>query len=93
MPANPPSASTNDHWPAITASFLGWSLDAFDFFLVVLCLTAIGAEFHKSDKDIAFSLTLTLGFRPVGAFLFGLLADRYGRRIPYDDRSRLLFHR
>src|ERR1700736_2140602 len=69
-------------WPALIAGFLGWTLDAFDFFLVVFCLTAIGKEFHQPDKAIAFSLTLTLAFRPVGAFLFGLLADRYGRRLP-----------
>ncbi len=70
------------HWPALIASFLGWTLDAFDFFLVTFCLTAIGKEFHQPDKAIAFSLLLTLAFRPVGAFLFGLLADRYGRRLP-----------
>jgi MFS transporter, SHS family, lactate transporter len=64
------------------ASFLGWTLDAFDFFLVIFCLTAIGKEFGKSDKAIALSVTITLAFRPVGAFIFGLLADRYGRRIP-----------
>src|SRR6059058_835227 len=69
-------------WPALLAGFLGWTLDAFDFFLVVFCLTAIGKEFHQTDKAIAFSITLTLAFRPVGAFLFGLLADRYGRRLP-----------
>jgi SHS family lactate transporter-like MFS transporter len=72
----------NDHWPALTASFLGWALDAFDFFLVVLCLTAIGEEFHKTDKEVGWSITLTLAFRPVGAFIFGLIADRYGRRLP-----------
>ena len=66
----------------MTAGFLGWTLDAFDFFLVTLCLTAIGKEFHKSDAAIALSITATLVFRPVGAFLFGLLADRYGRRLP-----------
>jgi SHS family lactate transporter-like MFS transporter len=75
-------ASKSDHNAALLAGFLGWTLDAFDFFLVVFCLTAIGKEFHQSDKAIAFSLTLTLAFRPVGAFLFGLLADRYGRRLP-----------
>jgi MFS transporter, SHS family, lactate transporter len=75
-------SSSSDHRPALLAGFLGWTLDAFDFFLVVMTLTAIGAEFGRSDRDIAFTLTLTLAFRPVGAFLFGLLADRYGRRIP-----------
>jgi SHS family lactate transporter-like MFS transporter len=67
---------------AVTASFLGWTLDAFDYFLVVYGLTAIARDFHRSDKDMALAITVTLGFRPVGAFLFGLLADRYGRRVP-----------
>src|SRR5215467_1295455 len=71
-----------DHTAALTAGFLGWTLDAFDFFLVVVCLTAIAKEFNRPDKDIALTLTVTLAFRPVGAFLFGLLADRYGRRLP-----------
>jgi SHS family lactate transporter-like MFS transporter len=81
----PPAASwpaKESHGPAVFAGFLGWTLDAFDFFLVVLCLTAIAKEFHRSDKEVAFSITLTLAFRPVGAFIFGLLADRYGRRLP-----------
>jgi MFS transporter, SHS family, lactate transporter len=73
---------SGDHGAAWLAGFLGWTLDAFDFFLVAYCLTAIGREFHKTDAEVAFSLTLTLAFRPVGAFLFGLLADRYGRRLP-----------
>jgi SHS family lactate transporter-like MFS transporter len=75
---NPPQ----DHRAALLAGFLGWMLDAFDFFLVVFCLTAIGKEFHKSDAEMALSITVTLAFRPVGAFIFGLLADRYGRRLP-----------
>src|SRR5467141_4473826 len=70
------------HRAALFAGFLGWTLDAFDFFLVVVTLTAIAKEFHRTDKEIALSLALTLGFRPVGAFIFGLLADRYGRRLP-----------
>jgi SHS family lactate transporter-like MFS transporter len=79
---NPSASAPSDHRSALAAGFLGWTLDAFDFFLVTLCLTAIGKEFHKSDAEMAFSITLTLAFRPAGAFLFGLLADRYGRRLP-----------
>jgi SHS family lactate transporter-like MFS transporter len=72
----------SDHRAAVLAGFLGWTLDAFDFFLVVMTLTAIAREFGRTDAAIAFSITLTLAFRPVGALLFGLLADRYGRRLP-----------
>src|SRR6185437_13616277 len=75
-------AAAEDHPPALVAGVLVWTLDAFDFFLVGLSLTAIAAEFHKTDAEIALTITLTLAFRPVGAFIFGLLADRYGRRLP-----------
>jgi SHS family lactate transporter-like MFS transporter len=74
--------AVDGHRNAVLAGFLGWTLDAFDFFLVVFSLTAIAKEFNKSDADIALSITVTLAFRPVGAFIFGLMADRYGRRIP-----------
>jgi SHS family lactate transporter-like MFS transporter len=77
-----PAAGSGDHRAAVTAGFLGWMLDAFDFFLVVMCLTAIGREFGRTDKAVAGAITLTLAFRPVGALIFGLLADRYGRRRP-----------
>jgi SHS family lactate transporter-like MFS transporter len=75
-------AAGGDHRAALLAGFLGWTLDAFDFFLVVFSLTAIAKEFNKSDAEIALSITLTLAFRPLGAFIFGLIADRYGRRLP-----------
>jgi SHS family lactate transporter-like MFS transporter len=77
-----PRTSSREAVYATIAGFLGWTLDAFDFFLVGLSLTAIAKEFGKSDKQIALSISVTLAFRPVGAFIFGLLADRYGRRLP-----------
>src|SRR4051812_37642915 len=72
--APPAAGGSQGHGAAVFASFLGWTLDAFDFFLVVMTLTAIAKDFGRADKDLAFSLTLTFAFRPVGAFLFGLLA-------------------
>src|SRR3989442_13996584 len=78
----PGEEQVEGHRAALFAGFLGWTLDAFDFFLVVVTLTAIAKEFNRPVEDIALSLALTLGFRPVGAFIFGLLADRYGRRLP-----------
>ena len=70
------------HRATVLAGFLGWTLDAFDFFVVVMTLTAIAKEFGRTDADLALSVTVTLAFRPVGALIFGLMADRYGRRIP-----------
>src|SRR5436190_9748442 len=67
---------------AVLAGFLGWTLDAFDFFVVVFLLDILAAQFKVSKRDIVFTLTATLMFRPIGALIFGFLADRYGRRIP-----------
>jgi SHS family lactate transporter-like MFS transporter len=65
---------------AFTASFLGWTLDAFDFHLMVFMLPAIAKEFGTDVKSVAVAVTLTLVMRPFGALVFGILADRFGRR-------------
>ena len=62
------------------AAFLGWTLDSLDFFLLVFCVNAIAGEFHTQPSAILGAVFLTQAFRPVGALLFGMLADRYGRR-------------
>lgn len=62
------------------ACFLGWTLDAFDFFLLTFCLTAIATTFRVGRKEVAEALFWTLAMRPLGAFLFGALAERIGRR-------------
>ncbi|KAB0632584.1 MFS transporter [Burkholderia latens] len=62
------------------AAYLGWTLDAFDFFLMVFVLKDIAAEFASTIPAVAFALTLTLAMRPIGALIFGRLADRFGRR-------------
>jgi SHS family lactate transporter-like MFS transporter len=65
---------------AIWASYLGWTLDAFDFFLMVFMLTAISKEFGTDVKAVAEGVFLTLAARPLGAFIFGWLGERFGRR-------------
>ncbi len=62
------------------ACFLGWSLDAFDFFILTFCVSAIATEFQTKVSAVAEAIFITLAFRPVGAFLFGMMADRFGRR-------------
>jgi SHS family lactate transporter-like MFS transporter len=63
-----------------TACFLGWSLDAFDFFLLTFCLDAIASTFHLSLESATRAIFWTLLMRPVGALLFGMLAERFGRK-------------
>ncbi len=62
------------------ACFLGWSLDAFDFFILIFCVSALATQFQAKVSAITEAIFLTLAMRPVGAFLFGLIADRFGRR-------------
>ena len=83
--ASPPSRPAFLGFPALSgwtsaqrhvvaASFLGWTLDAFDFFLLVFVLKDIAAEFHTDISDVTFAILLTLAMRPIGAFLFGRAA-------------------
>ena len=67
---------------AVAAGFLGWTLDAFDFFILTFVLIPVAREFHVSLVDMAATITASLAMRPVGALIFGLVADRYGRRLP-----------
>ncbi len=67
---------------AVLAGFLGWTLDAFDFFVVVFLYDTLAHQFGVPKKSIVFTVTATLAMRPLGALLFGLLSDRYGRRVP-----------
>ena len=64
----------------VTACFLGWMLDAFDFFLVVFVLKRLATDFHTDVKSVTLAIFLTLSMRPLGAFIFGRIADHYGRK-------------
>jgi MFS transporter, SHS family, lactate transporter len=74
------SGWTSDQKHIVAATFLGWTLDAFDFFLLVFVLKDIAQEFNTQITDVTFAILLTLAMRPIGAFLFGRAADRWGRR-------------
>jgi SHS family lactate transporter-like MFS transporter len=71
---------TGEQRSVVIASFLGWTLDAFDFFLLVFVLKDIAQEFGTGIPEVTFAILLTLAMRPIGAFLFGRAADRWGRR-------------
>jgi MFS transporter, SHS family, lactate transporter len=74
------SGWTSQQRHVVAASFLGWTLDAFDFFLMVFVLKDIAQEFHTDVTEVTIAILLTLAMRPIGAFLFGRAADRWGRR-------------
>ena len=81
----PPTGSAQegfDRWHAVTAGFLGWTLDAFDFFVVIFLFDILAEHFHVGKAQIVLSVTATLAMRPFGALIFGMMADRYGRRRP-----------
>src|SRR5436853_1892715 len=71
-----------DQRNTFVACFLGWALDAFDFLLLTFVIVPMAHDFGTSIADLSYAITLTLAMRPVGAFIFGLLGDRFGRRIP-----------
>src|SRR6202048_1444306 len=74
------SGGTSEQRSVVIASFLGWSLDAFDFFLLVFVLKDIAQEFGTDISNVTLAILLTLAMRPIGAFIFGRAADRWGRR-------------
>jgi SHS family lactate transporter-like MFS transporter len=74
------SGWTSEQRHVVAATFLGWTLDAFDFFLLVFVLKDIAAEFGTQITNVTFAILLTLAMRPIGAYIFGRAADRWGRR-------------
>src|SRR5450631_1692027 len=73
-------ALTSQQRHTFAAAFLGWTLDSLDFFLLIFCVKAIAGEFHTQPSAVLGAVFMTQAFRPVGALVFGMLADRYGRR-------------
>jgi SHS family lactate transporter-like MFS transporter len=86
--ANPPTSLSAPAYDranqrnALAAGFLGWTLDAFDFFVLTFVLVPVARDLGVSIVQIAATITGSLAMRPLGAFIFGLMADRYGRRWP-----------
>ncbi|KAI1916284.1 hypothetical protein LOZ58_003099 [Ophidiomyces ophidiicola] len=69
-------------WLMFSVGYLGWVWDAFDFFTVIICLTEIAADFGVANSEVSWGITVTLMLRSVGALIFGILSDRYGRKWP-----------
>src|SRR5580692_4952671 len=82
QPAVPTRADRVNQRNAVLAGFLGWTFDAFDFFVLTFLISDIAQAFGKTRPEVALTLTLTLAMRPVGALFFGVMADRFGRRLP-----------
>jgi SHS family lactate transporter-like MFS transporter len=76
------AAGRRDQRNAVLAGFLGWTLDAFDFFVLTFIIEDVAKAFGRSRPDILLTVTLALATRPIGAIVFGLMADRFGRRLP-----------
>lgn len=82
LPRRPTPRLTSDQRNSFVAALLGWTMDAFDYFIVVMVYADIAATFDRSTTEVAFLTTATLAMRPVGALVFGVWADRVGRRLP-----------
>ncbi|HEY6465453.1 MAG TPA: MFS transporter [Candidatus Acidoferrales bacterium] len=82
LPSNAQERITARGALAFFAGFSAWTFDAFDFFILTYIVPKVALEFHRSIADITATLTASLIMRPVGAFIFGLIADRWGRRVP-----------
>src|SRR6478672_13071136 len=88
MVSTTPAVDAANQRNAVLAGFLGWTLDAFDFFILTLVIEDLahaffpGSPLEDARPRIALAITLTLAMRPIGAVIFGLMADRYGRRLP-----------
>jgi SHS family lactate transporter-like MFS transporter len=80
--ADPAVSAKSNARHAVLAGFLGWTLDAFDFFVVTLMFDVLAKQFGVSKSSIILTMTATLVMRPLGALIFGALSDRYGRRLP-----------
>src|SRR4029079_7709227 len=67
---------------AVLAGFLGWTLDAFDFFILTLVVDDIAKSFGRTRPDILLAVTVALATPPIRGLIFGIMADPWGRRLP-----------